>query len=119
MKTLKFRLLNLLYLLCVIFASCDTHQNYLDKNGNPTYKISLLNAKGDLLEVRYAHEKYDSWDWGIYKNYEFRYWRWRYYKDSKKWGRIYLETWGWNKERVIIERGDYKNLIKKLSEARH
>jgi hypothetical protein len=92
----------LVILLCNY--GCESKKSYDKNHGEPKYKVTLLDNFGNPIETRYAHEKYESWDWGVHKNYEFRYHRWNYQGDSKERGITSLETWEWNKQFVKIVR---------------
>lgn len=91
-------------ILAIILTSCDTYDNWSRHHGEPKYKVFLLNDLGEVIDTKIAHEKRESWDWGMSKNYNFTYYGFRFLKDSKKYGDGYSDTWEWPKTSVRIER---------------
>ena len=97
--------IQILFILLVlsIFSSCSTKERYREIYGEPIYKVTLLDNFGNPIETKLAHQKYESVDWGMYQNYEFRYYEFIYSKNSQKWGVTYIRSWEWNKGNVKIE----------------
>lgn len=91
-------------LLVLILTSCETKKGFDRTYGRPKYKVILLNSFGDTLRVKYAHEMTESLDWGMHKNYSFKYYVFVYYRNSTTFGLTCLsDCWEWSKYNVRVE----------------